>query len=428
MNLSDFEQARAALEEVPDNARDNFMVLGARAALAGRDNPDEAVTLFARAQAESPMADAFQVAEMRARFLVENGRPREAQAAINDAVERVGGGGGVPPALRALELRVLAKEDPSGEVAAEAEELIAESDAQLHADRIVDLSRALMDMGRAEAAAAHLENLLAEVANLRGAQAAHEAFVALGRDDDAAALKRRLEHLEGDKKGPEERKDVIRGAKSFVIGSSSDFLNQINAALAANDAETALGLYTQVIETGKPKLKNESRTHLNRGSLYFILKKYAEAADDFAKAEQLGKLEDKELALRAYQHAFALQRLGRHKDAIGELEKALGFDAKNLQYRSLQGHLLRRVKRLDEAEQVLTGLLRESPLQESAYFELADLKRRERNDNNGAIRILLSLLEVAPRNARAHRMLTDLYVSNGEPEKADQHREILRTL
>ena len=274
----------------------------------------------------------------------------------------------------------------------------------------------------------HLEALLAEVANLRGAQAAHEAFVALGRTEDAKALQRRLEHLEGTAV-KEERKDVIRDAKAFVIGSTGDFQNQVNKALAENDARTALGLYTQVIETGKPKLKNESRTYFNRGVLYFTVKKYAEAAEDFAKAEQLGKLKDgKLLSERAYRHAFALQRLGRPEDAIAELEKALAVDAKNLQYRSLFGHLLRRVDRLDEAEKVLTDLLRESPLQESAYFELADLKRRARNDTGEAIRIMLSLLEVAPRNARAHRMLTDLYVSNGQPEKAEQHREILQTL
>ena len=427
MSLSDVKAAQAALQKVPDSARDNFLVLAARALLTGEGNPDEAAKLFARAQAEAPLSDVFRVAEMRARFLIERDRPKEAQQAITGAVEKLDSE--TPPSLRALELRILAATDgaPAGEVAAEGEEIIARSDPQLNSDRIVDVARALMTLGRFKDAAERLDALLGKVPSVRGAQAAHDAYVKLGRDDDAAALKRRLDHLSGAAKKPE-RDDVDREASAFVIGSPSDFLQQINKALADNDAEKAVALYTQVIETGKPRLKSEAKTYLNRGSLYFVLKKYAEAADDFGKAGQLEGLAPKEMALRAYQHAFALQRMARHKDAIEELEKALAFDAGNLQYRSLHGHLLRRAERLDEAEKVLSGLLRESPLQESAYFELADLKRRERKDNDGAIRILLSLLEVAPRNVRAHRMLTDLYVSNGQPEKAEQHREIIKTL
>ena len=426
--LGDVKAAKAALAKVPDSEQDNFLVLAARALLIGGDNPEEAANLFARAQAETPLADTFRIAEMRARFLVENDRPQQALQAINDSLETVGGDS-VPPFLHALELRVAAATEPDfvDQIAAEAEEMLAKSKTALHGDRIVDLAYALMKVGNTADAVAHLEKLLREAPHARAQQAAYEAYVTLGRDEDAEALKRRLEHIGGTAEAPE-RTDVIKDAETFVIGGQSDFLKQINAALAANDAAKAVALYSQVIETGKPKLRNPSKTHLNRGSLYFVLKKYAEAADDFAKAEQLGKLDAKEEALRSYQHAFALQRLARHKDAIVELEKALGHDAQNLQYRSLYGHLLRRAERLDEAEKTLTSLLRESPLQESAYFELADLKRRERNDNNAAIRILQDLVEVAPRNKRAHRILADLFVSNGQPEKADQHREILKTL
>ena len=428
LGMSDPKAAQSALQKTPDSARDNFLVMAARAMLTGRENPEEAAKLFARAQAETPLAETFRLAEMRARFLIENDRPQQAQQAISEALEKVGGDS-VPPFLRALELRIAAAtdKDAGDQIAAEAEEMIAKSEAGFHGDRIVDLARALMEIGNTGDGVAHLEALLEQAPHARAAQAAYEGYVKLGRSDDAAALKRRLEHLAGTAE-VEERTDIIKNAETFIIGSPSDFLKQINAALAANDAVKAVALYSQVIETGKPKLKNSSKTHLNRGSLYFVLKKYAEAADDFAKAEQLGQLEAKEEALRSYQHAFALQRMARHKDAIVELEKALAFDEKNLQYRSLYGHLLRRAERLDEAEAVLKALLRESPLQESAYFELADMQRRERNNNNAAIRTLQDLVEVAPRNKRAHRILADLFVSNGQPEKADQHREILRTL
>ena len=428
LSLSDVKSAQAALGKVPPAARDNFLVLAARALLTGQNNAVEAGKLFARAQADAPLSDIFRVAEMRARFLIENNFPNEAQRAITQAVAKLESD--TPPSLRALELRVLAATDneAAGEVAAEGEEIIARADPQLNSDRIVDVARALMTLGRYKDAADRLDALLKKVPTIRGQQAAYEAYVKLERTEDAEAVKRRLDHLSGAAVVQQERQDVDRNASSFVIGSPSDFLRQINSALAENDAQKAVDLYTQVIETGKPRLKSEAKTYLNRGSLYFVLKKYAEAAEDFAKAGQLEGLAPKEIALRSYQHAFALQRMGRHEDAIKELEKAREIDAQNLQYRSLHGHLLRRADRLDEAEKILFGLLRESPLQESAYFELADLKRRDRKDNDSAIRILQSLLEVAPRNVRAHRMLTDLYVSNGQPEKADQHRAILKTL
>ena len=428
LGMSDVKSAQSALRKTPDSARDNFLVMAARAMLTGRENPEEAAKLFARAQVETPLAETFRLAEMRARFLIEHDRPQQAQQAISEALEKVGGDS-VPPFLRALELRIAAATDKGAadQIAAEAEEMIAKSETGFHGDRIVDLARALMEVGNTGDGVAHLEALLEQSPHARAAQAAYEGYVKLGRDDDAAALKRRLEHLAGTAE-VSERTDIIKDAQTFIIGSPSDFLKQINAALASNDAEKAVALYSQVIETGKPKLRNPSKTHLNRGSLYFVLKKYAEAADDFGKAEQLGGLDAKEEALRSYQHAFALQRLARHKDAIAELEKALAHDEKNLQYRSLYGHLLRRAERLDEAESVLKSLLRESPLQESAYFELADMQRRERNDNNAAIRTLQDLVEVVPRNKRAHRILADLFVSNGQPEKADQHREILKTL
>ena len=427
LSLSDVKAARAALGKVPDASRENFLVLAARALLTGQDNAEEAGKLFARAQADAPLSDVFRVAEMRARFLIENELPGEARRAITEAVKKLDSD--VPPSLRALELRVMAAtdNDSAGEVAAEGDEIIARADPQLNSDRIVDVARALMTLGRYKDAADRLDALLEKVPSVRAQQAAYEAYVKLERTEDAAAVKRRLDHLSG-AAVKQERQDVDRNASSFVIGSPSDFLKQINSALAENNAQKAVDLYTQVIETGKPRLKSEAKTYLNRGSLYFVLKKYAEAAEDFAKAGQLEGLAPKETALRAYQHAFALQRLGRHDDAINQLEKAREIDPQNLQYRSLHGHLLRRADRLDEAEKVLSGLLRESPLQESAYLELADLKRRDRKDNDAAIRILQSLLEVAPRNVRAHRMLTDLYVSNGQPEKADQHREILKTL
>ena len=427
LSLNDVKAARAALSKVPDAARDNFLVLAARALLTGQDNPEEAGKLFARAQAEAPLSDVFQVAEMRARFLIESDFPEEARRGITNAVEKLGAD--IPPSLRALELRALAAtdNDSAGEVAAEGAEIIARSDPQLNSDRIVDVARALMTLGRYKDAADRLDALLEQVPSVRGQQAAYEAYVKLERNEDAAALKRRLDHLSG-AAVKQERQDVDRNASVFIIGSPSDFSRQINLALAENDLEKAVALYTQVIETGKPRLKSQAKTYLNRGLRYLDLKKYAEAAEDFAKAGQFEDLEPKESALRAYRHALALQRMGRHDDAINELVKALEFDAKNLQYRSLHGHLLRRAGRLDEAENVLVGLLRESPLQESAYFELADMKRRDQKDNDSAIRILQSLLEVAPRNVRAHRMLTDLYVSNGQPEKADQHHEILKTL
>ena len=427
LSLNDVKAARAALSKVPDSARENFLVLAARALLTGQDNPEEAGKLFARAQAEAPLSDIFQVAEMRARFLIESGFPEEARRGITNAVEKLGAD--IPPSLRALELRALAAtdNDSAGEVAAEGAEIIARSDPQLNSDRIVDVARALMTLGRYKDAADRLDALLEQVPSVRGQQAAYEAYVKLERNEDAAALKRRLDHLSG-AAVKQERQDVDRNASVFIIGSPSDFSRQINLALAENDLEKAVALYTQVIETGKPRLKSQAKTYLNRGLRYLDLKKYAEAAEDFAKAEQFEELAPKESALRAYRHALAFQRMGRHDGAITELEKAREIDSQNLQYRSLHGHLLRRADRLDEAEKVLSGLLRESPLQESAYFELADLKRRDRKDNDAAIRILQSLLEVAPRNVRAHRMLTDLYVSNGQPEKADQHREILKTL
>ena len=427
LSLNDVKAARAALSKAPDAARDNFLVLAARALLTGQDNPEEAGKLFARAQAEAPLSDVFQVAEMRARFLIESGLPEEAQRGITSAVEKLGAS--TPPSLRALELRILAatRAGSAGAVAAEGEGIIARTDPQLNSDRIVDVARALMALGKYQDAADSLDALLEKVPSVRGQQAAYDAYVKLGRDEDAAAVKRRLDHLAGGSV-QQERQDLDRNASVFIIGSPSDFSRQINLALAENDLEKAVALYTQVIETGKPRLKSEAKTYLNRGLRYWDLKKYAEAAEDFAKAEQLEGLAPKETALRGYQHALALQRMGRHADAIEELVKALEFDAKNLQYRLLHGHLLRRADRLDEAEEVLDGLLRESPLQESAYFELAELKRRDRKDNDGAIRVLQSLLEVAPRNVRAHRKLADVYASNGQPEKAKQHHEILKTL
>ena len=437
MDLNATEQAQAALDLVAEENREHYLVLAARARVLGADGADEAAELFGRAQADAPASGALRVAEMRARFLLESGRADEAGRAVADAVAAAPSGPddsarAVPVGLQALSLRVKANTSPSPAVAEEVEELIAGLDPQIQSDQIVDLARAMMEMDRMTRAVEHLEKLLESASSIRGSQAAYEGYLALGRDDDAAALKRRLDVLSG-AVVPERGNAAAAGLSKaprgkFVIGSRNEFLEKINKALAANDAQLAVDLYTQVIQTGEPKLKSPARTHLNRGSLYSILKKYPEAAADFAEAEKIGGLNDKESALRSYQHAVALQRMRDYPKALREVEKALVVAPDTPHYRSLHGYILRRVKRVDEAEKIFQGLLRASPLQESAYYELADLLRRERGDVTGAIRILQSLLEVDPRNKRAHRMLVDIYVSNGQPDKAEQHRGILKTL
>ncbi|MDQ3200364.1 MAG: tetratricopeptide repeat protein [Verrucomicrobiota bacterium] len=122
-------------------------------------------------------------------------------------------------------------------------------------------------------------------------------------------------------------------AKKKGTGSSSDAGGHIKAALELVDQrqfEPAIAEFTKALEASPD---NAYAIYQNRGAMYLAVGKYAEAADDYAKA-----LEQKSDDPRSYLgRGQANLYLGKWDDAIADLSKAIELKPEDVEAYGFRG-------------------------------------------------------------------------------------------
>lgn len=103
--------------------------------------------------------------------------------------------------------------------------------------------------------------------------------------------------------------------------------------------------------------------------------------------------------------AVQLYRAGQHAEALEWVHKAASRYPRNVDLRNLEGVLLRRLGRLDEAAEVLKAALRLRPSNSSALFNLGNV-HLDREDAAAAEPIFTRLVRAEPKNAEYQRMLS----------------------
>lgn len=118
-------------------------------------------------------------------------------------------------------------------------------------------------------------------------------------------------------------------------------------------------------------------------------------------------------------HTLTLQlyRAGRHAEAEQWARTGLKRHPRTLDLWNLQGVLLRRLGRLDEAAEALKAALRLQPSSVAALANLANVEL-ERDDPAAAERVLSRLVRMEPKNAEHQRLLARAMRRQGRFEPA----------
>lgn len=159
---------------------------------------------------------------------------------------------------------------------------------------------------------------------------------------------------------------------------------------------------------------DNARAHLGSGLRLFDLQRYSEAAREFQQALAL----DPQLAEARYHLAVCDFNQRRYAEARAEFARLQGGEYRPAWVRYYLGRLELIDGNLDAAIRELTGLSRDTPLQDELYYlGQAYLKKGQTSE---AIRCLDRQVKFNPRDFRAHNLLARACQKAGQAREAER--------
>ncbi|MGI9305686.1 MAG: tetratricopeptide repeat protein [Gammaproteobacteria bacterium] len=336
---------------------------------------------------------------------------------------------GAAAVVKALGLRIRAAE---GDAAAETE-ILALLDETVQSENVfaqVDLCWGLVALGKFKIAIDRLEKIrvqpvqMAEV--LIALRAAYKA------DQNSEKVARLDTQIKAARQGAEEKPAVsFPSSIQKIFTSRSSLLGSINDAIAAQDYERVIELYTDLIESKTLAVEKPAKNFQNRGAIYIALERYDEAVKDFSKALSMGdQLSPEEKDSVHYNYVNTLVHANNYKLAVSEIDKRLDqpgrFKYKG-PYRQLLALALSRDGQYKRAKEEYGALIYEDPRNIKNYIKLAETARLDDTDQQ-AIEALTEGLEIDPQNLKMRKMLYDIYNSLGQTRNAQRQREFIERL
>lgn len=137
---------------------------------------------------------------------------------------------------------------------------------------------------------------------------------------------------------------AVLSVANAIAGPREDF-EEAGQANADGDYDTAINLYTKIIEEGDVAPHNLAATYYNRGNAYREMENYDKAIEDFTSAISLNPNYTK-----AYSNRGAVYTaLERYPEALEDFTKVLDLSPGNALHHFNRGLVYHKMGRLDEA-------------------------------------------------------------------------------
>ena len=203
----------------------------------------------------------------------------------------------------------------------------------------------------------------------------------------------------------------------------SDLLKQARGVLSEEKYDDALALFTEVVETS-PYEEEVALALQNIGAIQYTKKDFATAAKTLEQALNMNILDSKNETVARKNYAFALASSADPKRAITEFQKLRVLDPVNeVDYVYYAGLSALSGGSHDEAEVLLSEVIALDATYRQAYFSLASLYL-QLDALNKSVNILQQYLEIDPKNAKAHRNLSKIYLNLGNQQLAEDYAKL----
>lgn len=196
--------------------------------------------------------------------------------------------------------------------------------------------------------------------------------------------------------------------------------------------QEAVGKYKQVLALDP----NHALTYFSLGNLLFTENDLAQALNCYVKAIQLNPNNSSFY----FQLGLLCHRIGRIEESIQCFEKVLQLDpdrfdaqenltklkkqsspnAPDLKQKFNQGLTAYQQGDINQATDIFTGVLKDSPDYIPALFNLAIIHRKKQQPDQ-AIAYGEQVIALDPKYLDAHKLLAEVYISRGEANKAIGH-------
>ena len=205
-------------------------------------------------------------------------------------------------------------------------------------------------------------------------------------------------------------------ALPVIVGLAKKIQSAVSNDTSEN-RRAVLSEYESIISRTK-NIESKAQLARSRGTFYFFLEMYAEAAADFEQAIALGlsNPEDQVTALLFY--AKALKLRGNFDEALSTVEQVMQIKGQHPAYLRLQSDILLDLGDSVSARKTLEALLHRYPSDIKAYYDIAVLDFQKDNIT-GAIQWLEQLLRVLPDVSFAYKRLAEHYLTVGERWRAE---------
>ena len=405
------------------------------------DDYEKAAELAEVALEATPAALRSEIAMDLTRIYLNSDRVEQAEKALKIANENAEKSRmfGLNGALRALEFRVQAALEGPVADAIEAEIVVAAENQDVFSQ--IDLARALIVLGRAQAGINALETVRREqrVGNIKTPDlfsALIAGYEALGQKQRAQETRQKIAAiLAGEEEEGTFESATTSAAKSGVFSGQTETLKAVNEAIKARDYAGAIDLFTALIENKDAKVEKPALNFQNRGVLYMKIERYEEAAKDFAKALTMSdQLTPEENAAVHYNYVNALGRGGNYKKLEEEIENRLDAAEKSGE-KFAHKKVYMRLLAIGAANQgnhakssdIYNQLIVLYPRDTSNYIRLSDSAMVVENFKQ-AISALSKGLEIDPDNLEMHERLLKIYQQLGDGENARRELKIINDL
>ena len=263
------------------------------------------------------------------------------------------------------------------------------------------------------------------------------AYQQTGEDRLARALVSEVADIERNTRDRDSSGGRRRGREIFADSDNTAedalalVLEKINEAVRDEKLQEAVGLYTSLIEDFSGSMAKPALTFQNRGALYLSIKEYDKAIDDFLKALELKRQLDAEQTA-AINHNLVnsllfARRYVEAEEKILELVDSPNHREHQLTYLQNLALVYNRQRKYNKSVDVYLTLIKKLPNNLNNYFTLANIAQIKK-DYDLTIKTLQRALDIEPDSVEAHRLLADTYARIDNPEKEEEHRQIIRNL
>jgi tetratricopeptide (TPR) repeat protein len=327
-------------------------------------------------------------------------------------------------ALRALDARLKSASAADNINAEEIRVILQEAEKHHHVIAQVDACLALAAVGDSKHAINHLKNMRKKQnASTSILRALLNVYKQSNDANNAERIEARIAVLE--QRLPRDTAEKLskknQSAEAIFVNytDESEFIKSIDQAVEERDFNKAIDLYTQLLSHETIRTKNPARTYQNRAGFYMAIENYVRAAEDYAKALEIGKLNLSSENIVRHNYARALFSIKDYRGVVEQLElllpakagwecrqRLLCWKARNqigLDFEGVVSGTTSFGVFVSIAELGVDGLVR---LSEVPGFWKHDYERRQFVETGGQVlklgsRLQVRLLSVAPSKGRA---------------------------